>query len=285
MQQHALHRDKVDWSLIRREAGKRCTGAGTVEATYPAIKWALAALGDGHSFFSPPHRGARAIEAGDYENEAQPPSGYVRADGIPILSVPAFRGSPKLVSQYAQMMCSLIADFARQRAPGWIVDLADNTGGNMMPMLAGLGPLLGVGTIGAFEFANHSQTPWQYDETGRLWLDHECVLRTSCTVDPVQQLSPVAVVIGPRTASSGEAVVIAFSGRSRSRSFGLPTRGVSTSNESFDLVDGASLAITTARFADRTGRVFGGAVYPDEPVSIPGPTTYDLAAHWVLSNA
>lgn len=75
---------------------------------------------------------------------------------------------------------------------------------------------------------------------------------------------PVAVLTGPGTGSSGEAVVTAFRGRPHTRSFGQATRGLSTSNSTIRLDDGALLILTTAVFTDRTGRRYGGPIPPDE---------------------
>jgi C-terminal processing protease CtpA/Prc len=79
-------------------------------------------------------------------------------------------------------------------------------------------------------------------------------------------LLPTAVLIGGRTASSGEAVAIVFHGRDGVRFFGYPTAGLTTSNEPVHLSDGAMLALTMSVFADRTGTPFGQgvAVTPDE---------------------
>ncbi len=74
----------------------------------------------------------------------------------------------------------------------------------------------------------------------------------------------VAVLTGPNTASSGEAVTIAFRGRQNTRSFGLPTNGLSTANGTFPLPDGAMILLTTAIEVDRTGRRYGGKIDPDE---------------------
>jgi carboxyl-terminal processing protease len=51
-------------------------------------------------------------------------------------------------------------------------------------------------------------------------------------------------LIDRRTASGAEAVLIAFRGRPRTRSFGKATAGVSTGNVCHRLADGSLLAIT-----------------------------------------
>jgi C-terminal processing protease CtpA/Prc len=87
---------------------------------------------------------------------------------------------------------------------------------------------------------------------------------------------PVALLVSRSTASSGEAVVVSFLGRDRTRTFGLPTAGFSTANQTFGLPDGALLVVTTAVMADRTGRRHGGAIAPD--VVTPARSGQDVAA-------
>ena len=70
-----------------------------------------------------------------------------------------------------------------------------------------------------------------------------------------------------QTASSGEAILIAFRGRPNTRSFGAATRGVPTANASKQLSDGAVLVLTEACDADHTGRTYDDRIVPDEPVA------------------
>ncbi len=53
-----------------------------------------------------------------------------------------------------------IAEQDSKNLLGWIVDLRWNSGGNMWPMIAGIGPLLGNGTYGYFIDENESS--WGY---------------------------------------------------------------------------------------------------------------------------
>jgi C-terminal processing protease CtpA/Prc len=162
---------------------------------------------------------------------------------------------------------------------GWVVDLRPNTGGNMWPMLAGLKPFLGNAGLGTFESPTGSSPPW--------------IAGQGVGVEPplsldVLQSSWVVVLTGPRTASSGEAVTIAFRGRPRTRSFGQPTAGLSTANGTFPLPDGAMILLTTAIEADRTGRRYGEKVDPDERVDAAtgsDDTTLSAATQWLRQSS
>ena len=78
---------------------------------------------------------------------------------------------------------------------------------------------------------------------------------------------PIAILIGGATASSGEASVISFLGQQHVRLFGSRTRGLATVNQPFELSSGAVLMLTTAHFADRTGRTYPRGIEPDAPVA------------------
>lgn len=132
---------------------------------------------------------------------------------------------------------------------GWVVDLRRNVGGNMWPMLHALRPILGEGNPFTYRFG---KGPMSQDP-----------------VYSLRQPAPALAVLTSRlTVSSGELVTIAFRGPSTTRTFGEATGGLSTSNMSFPMVDGAVLVVTVSRPADRLGRAYGGPIEPDQPIPI-----------------
>jgi C-terminal processing protease CtpA/Prc len=162
----------------------------------------------------------------------------------------------------------------------WIVDLRANSGGNMWPMLAGLRPFLGDAGLGSFVTTAGGGPLWLRPPSGNAGLGSSATAAGSAplwhapdgaNVVPAPALAPlesawVAVLTGPQTGSSGEAVAISFIGRPRTRSFGLPTAGLSTSNGGFALPDGSMILLTTAVEADRTGKTYGEQIAPDEVI-------------------
>jgi C-terminal processing protease CtpA/Prc len=173
---------------------------------------------------------------------------------------------------YAADVRRILTDVMAQNPKGWIVDLRGNTGGNMWPMLTGIGPVLGDGPVGSFVAADGNVT-WFYQdgktgtrnpagvETVSLTLDEEPVLRTPSAV-------PVAILVDSSTASSAEAITIAFHGRPSTRFFGTHTAGKSTAVQPFKLDDGAELYLTTAIDADRSGKSYPDGFTPDQVVSV-----------------
>ena len=75
-----------------------------------------------------------------------------------------------------------------------------------------------------------------------------------CLTGPVARPdAPVAVLVGSRTASSGEAAALRFIGRPGARTVGQPTDGFTTGNSDYGLADGARLLFPTGRIRDRLG--------------------------------
>ena len=238
--------------------------AQTVPDTYPAIREALRLLGDGHSQYRPvtgtvifvPTRTCRASGAGVPTVPAT--IGYV--------TVGTFSGSGAAASAFANAIQGAIRTSDRPNLAGWIVDLRGNGGGNMWPMVAGVGPIIGEGVLGYFINPVGFENVWEYRD-GASWNGGVIIQRVDAPYTLIRQRPKVAVLVDNGIASSGEAVVIAFKQRPDTRFFGVATCGLSTSNSGFTLSDGAQLILTTAVMADRTKARYGDSVQPDETVT------------------
>jgi len=284
MECNSLHRDIVLWNELREEASRRALGASSPAETYDAIRWALSQLNDGHSFFAPPECGHAAIRQGQYDREATIPDGFLRSDRIAYLHVPGFRGSPEYETRYIDVLQEFIALLDDAAPIGWIVDLIDNGGGNMWPMLAGLGPLLSEGPLGSFRFPMQPPAIWSYRAGQALLDDVSLAHATKGGYALRHPAKPIALLSNERTASSGEAVLIAFVGRPNTCRFGITTRGLTTANDQFPLPDGATLFLTVGIFADRFGHVYGQALEPDFPCEGSKDIIQSRAAIWICGS-
>jgi len=261
---HSLWRDTVTWSVVEPAVRHLAAGAARPQDVYSAIRMLLRRLGDGHSTFvpapTPPLGSARATSpprpAASTPTAARP-APAVRVDGsVGYIAIPGFSGADSAaMSKFAAVAHSAMLHGSDAARCGWIVDLRENRGGNMWPMLAALRPLLGTAAVGAFVGPGA--------ERGSEWIAGSRVHAPMPRELERLHTSRVAVLHGPRTTSSGEAVAIAFRGREATRSFGQATRGLSTSNDMFPLPDGSTMVMTDQFFADRTGARYGGVVRPD----------------------
>jgi hypothetical protein len=184
--------------------------------------------------------------------------GYVRVD--------RFAGTAGQ-EQFAMAIQQAIRERDTPGLAGWIVDLRGNTGGNMWPMLAGVGPVLGTGTAGYF-VGPAGTTAFGYDTRGSL-VGGSVAVSVAPPYDLKRPNPRVAVLTDRRVASSGEAIAVAFRRR--------PTRAASarrpaawpTANSGYNLSDGAVLQLTTALDADRSLITYDSPIAPDEVIDDP----------------
>jgi carboxyl-terminal processing protease len=186
----------------------------------------------------------------------QPATVRSLADGLGYIDLPGVVGGGGTFDEEA--VAAIRTADARPRC-GWVVDLRRNVGGNMWPMLHAVRPILG-------------EAPGYFvSRRGRAEFSYRYGKGPGANA-PAYQLKrpdpPVAVLTSRLTVSSGEALTIAFRGRPGTRSFGEPTAGLPTSNQSLPMVDGAVLVVTNALEADRTGRVYEGRIKADQDVEI-----------------
>ena len=283
MKEWSINTDKVDWNEIEALALRLADGAVSPANTYYAIRLAMGELGDGHSVFFTPAE-ATGFDSGAASFDT--PRVEVGEDDIGYVAIGRYIGN---IGEQADDFAAELA--ARLEAEigdvcGWIVDLRHNTGGNMWPMIGGLAPLLGDGVVGYFTYPNGRTETWELADGVALWNGMPMVSYGPTSTDGGD--APVAVLIGGRTASSGEAVTVAFHGRPNTMLFGQNTTGLTTSNEPLWLSDGAMMALTMSVFTDRNGLAYGfdQSVEPDVPAGSDAMALDDepltLATTWLL---
>jgi len=263
MEAHSINRYKIEWVGFRASVLEYAGSAETTADTYPAIRFALDGLGDGHSFFLAPSGALQSPESSVAATAS--PSSKLLDGRVGYLTVPAFSGSGASADLLANSYHRLVEAVDTLGVCAWVVDARSNQGGNMWPMLAGIGPILGEGTAGYFVDPDSVWSVWAV-EGGAATLNGVTVSSSSYPYTPEDGDRPVALLVDSFTASSGEAVAVAFQGRPATRTFGLPTRGLSTANRGFSLSDGALLVLTVSTMADRLRRIYGGALQPDQLV-------------------
>jgi len=255
-----LWSDRIDWDAIAQQALVDIGAHPTGGATHQALVAAVTGLNDRHTYFVYPP-GIVAPQRGPVD-----PSPFGRnLDGnIGYVSVPAFVGDEQESGQYATDVHRAMT-FVSEQTPvcGWVVDLRFNSGGYVVPMLLGVGPLLGEGvavryrgtqrTI-SFEYRapavyiNGALAPSRWGALG---------VEPFALTDPQ---APIAVLTSNLTTSAGEGVLAAFIGRPSTRTFGTASAGLATDPTLFKLADDAALVITTDVAEDRLGRVYESVI-------------------------
>lgn len=298
MQKNALHKKSIDWAQVRRGMLAHAKGAQTTSDTYPAIAFAFTQLQEHHSWLQLPDslsgdkRQAIGSEmakiTGKPQSDSKPSpffpqkemQGHIdryKDSVIAHVFVPMCVGpysdwekNGPYFQEFAEKLHRIVIDLQAQKPKGWIIDLRGNGGGNMWPMLAGIGAVIGEGDLGAFLSSDDERVPWFYraGRTGTRTPDGKEDISAEMKQPPFAfPESPwVAVLFDRGTGSSGEAVAISLAGRPRARSFGEHTAGFSTSNQMYPLPDGASLFLCDGIETDRAGKLYPDGLEPDTKV-------------------
>lgn len=277
IREQALHAPGKDWEALRQAAHASLGDKPSKADLDWAVNSLVQALGDPHSQYLPPHI-ARAMQGSVAPSIASRASLQSHA-GWPVLTL---FGNSSINAEATREAASQIRRLTEQamsaRPCGLIVDLRDNTGGNMYPMLDGLRPLLGDGPLLAFEARDGGRTTVSRDSVAQAVAGTEGA--SAPRPDATRYLGHIAILIGERTASSGEMVTLALRGQALSRSFGQRSAGFTTANAAQPLSHGGLLALTVARTLDAQGRPVEGALQPDEAVPA-GSDAAEAAIRWL----
>jgi len=269
--QNSMDVKPATWRRIADHARTLARRARTPAETYGAIRYAVAALGDAHTRFMTPAEAAAfsGASAPTYD----PPSGSLLQRRYAYVRVGAFEGGPRAIAAYVRGGVATFAALNRAGPCGWIVDLRNNGGGNVWPMLTVVAPLLRGDPVGYFVKNDGTRLAWHV-RAGRMFIDNAALIPEPNPLRLRRPAPPVAVLTDYNTGSAGEAAVLAFQGQPETRSFGHATMGFATANRSFTLSDGALLLITGALDADRNGHTYrnGDPIYPDQTVADPSPS-------------
>jgi len=281
MKEHAITRNEVDWGNLESEVSVIAAKAFTIQETYAAVTKALELLGTNHSFLTTDSGRLLAnynrlvCSQSLQMNEPQTENvGYIRVDGYST-------SSDSSDQEFATNIQKQIAEQDSASLDGWVVDLRNNSGGNMWPMIAGLGPLLGDGVLGHFFDVNENIESWSY-ENGSSYLGENKVVTVEEPYTLLNPLPKIAVLSSRRAVSSGEATLIAFKKQYNVKSFGTDSCGLPTGNQAFVLSDGSILYLTTTIMADREQGKYGNSVPVDQTVD--APEVINKAIEWLQND-
>lgn len=274
LQENSVNKNKIDWKEFKIDVFKKAENAKIIEDTYPAISYAISKLNDNHSYFRP----ITELEA-NIENKPLPElADEITPNDIGYIRIPFCIGTENEYNDYISEIRAKIEKQSQNELKGWIVDLRGNFGGNMWPMLLAIEPLLGNGILGYFVDANENYDAWKIID-GKAYIGDQLIMETN--ISSKQDLSNhfLVVLTDNQTASSGEALAVAFKLREKSKSFGQPTYGVSTGCVSHELSDGSFINLAESIFADRTKTKYGLKIKPDFEVD--ENETLNAGINWI----
>ena len=263
MQTKSLHGKGLDWNQIRDSAYLKAAGAKDYKQAFPAIAYAFQQLKDYHGVVSgedtfyrypPPVNFNEVLTPGIKKEFLKGPRivtaflpGSVAYLRIPGMNVTRQKDMDDRANQLRDSLCMLL----NRNPKSIIIDLRMNTGGNIAPMVSGIGPLFhisllgyGVDRDGKLLEAVNLKEGVLLDENGNKMV----TIKNSCSIN---KAIPIAVLIGQSTVSSGEILAVYLKQQTNVKLFGEPTPGFCNATEGFSFMDGKGyLLLSVNRIAD-----------------------------------
>jgi hypothetical protein len=183
-----------------------------------------------------------------------------------------------------EVICSLKAENPK----GWIVDLRCNTGGNMHPMMAGLGELIPDADLGGDTkdgetfYSTWAMQDGNFLENG--YAHYGAPLKCA----KLKNNAKIAVLTSRYTASAGEVVASSLKGQRNVKLIGEKTAGLSSTNGWHVLPDKWVLAPMSAYFMSQDKTVHKDGIAPNIAVKeeldldhLLTGKTIDSAKEWI----
>lgn len=282
---HGVYASGSDWAFARDDGRAALMAARSEPEKLSAIYTLVRAAGGKHS------RYLTVDEVAEEASQDALPVAWVPtvsvADGIGTLAIPTFSSSDSdNVDRYLSAAGESILTAATSVTCGWEVDLRYNPGGKNYVMLAAVLPFFEPSILLNEKYrATATMVPVAASNEGLL-AGGELLFRRGEQA-PDLSLARVAVLQSAQTASAAEHLLVAFSGRENTRSFGQASAGLTTLNDLYEVSDGSAILLSIGVLQGAMGTVYDGPIQPDVIVAggPPGnPKDAEVAAHdWLKS--
>lgn len=279
MQKESLYSKNLHWKKIRKEVNAQLSVANTRPEAEIAIIRVFEQLQDDHGYYAgidtfyryKKPGPDRVFSKGILAAYQKPRAVQVKMldGGIAYYKMPAvlIGSNTEKMKQWANLLTDSLCKLEAQQPRAYIIDLRMNNGGNSEPMWQALKNLTGP-----------QNRTYMADARKRILADEtdSATLRYKAAAVPDRPCTfrsdiPVAVLIGPGTASSGEIMALSFTTRANTRLFGEPTIGVASVTNGFPVENKGFLLLTVGYVANSRKKILKEyQVRPDVYVSSEG---------------
>lgn len=277
LEANSLYSGKVNWPALREKVYKAAAHATTKAETFTALTLAFTELGDQHAAYYIGDSSFRLTDSAllkrqDDSLKAEWARGAriktFMMEDIAYISIPTLTGSKQeVINQYANWIYDGVAKLAAQKPKGWIIDLRLNVGGNIRPMMAGLGAFFKDGIVGYYMDRSGVAFEPSSFRNGEFLVDDKVQATINNKISGLIK-AKVAVLIGAGTASSGEISAVFLSTRKHTRIFGDATAGLANTTNGFVFDnDNAYFLITVASLANKKKQRLSNYVLPQKVVA------------------
>ncbi|NCU03037.1 MAG: hypothetical protein GXC73_03540 [Chitinophagaceae bacterium] len=283
MQQKALYADKVDWPKLRKELKEETANVKTVAEAGFAFTRLYNALSDVHGAFyykdtmfrsTGTIRNVHKINSvTDVELRKGPKIiAYMLEPDIAFIRIPVIIAQDSAsVVNLANRINDSVMSMLQNKPKGLIIDLRLNQGGNMYPMVAGLRSIYNEGIV------SETYTYEVKQNESKVFFRNDSLISDYFRIKLKAYLRypdlPVAVLIGPATASAGECTAASLTFRSKSILIGEESMGLTNGNDGFMIMPQAGFNLAVDVLKDGKGKILLDCVKPD--IVVEGGDNYE----------
>lgn len=269
----SMYSSTINWDSLTKQVNVKAENAKNIQELKPAFETLINGLRDHHgkvinakdysyiAWFTD-NKNRRHVDNRKFDNEIwkivndtalkfeykllNDRVGYLKIVGI---------GPNVDIQREAEKIRAAVIKLSKNKVNNWIIDLRYNGGGNMYPMVTGLGTLIGDGIVGKLVTStNNTLFSWRIIN-GNFIYDVPDV--TTLKNNPkFKTLPKVAVLTSRWTVSSGEVLATCFKGRPNTKFFGEATGGYTTNNNWEVINEQVILNISTGIYCDRNGNIY-----------------------------
>lgn len=273
MEKHSLYANRIAWEPIRMMAKAETKFSDDKASTFKIIASVFRQLKDYHGTFeqyddkikltdtAKPDLLSAAIKAEwakgpSIKTAMLGTSAYLRLPGM-------FAFNQTQIDSYANWLLDSVIALNSRTPKTWIIDLRMNTGGNILPMIAPMAGFFPDGILGYYLDKDNQPISTSLVENRAFLMDDSVHANLRDSVPDLQK-PRVAILIGPGTASSGEALAVFFRGRKNTKLFGENSAGFANATEGFPFNHEKSyFLLTTARLGNNKKQPLPDLVKPD----------------------
>lgn len=259
-----IYRDSVDLKEAYLHSLELTAEATSTGDCYEGVAYMMDRLSDGRGEFLDPSTSRRWLKEQKI-NDDEPLYPTAKLDsGYVTIWLPGVTAMSKTVlHKYADTLHQQLKQIDQSKIKGWILDLRENVGGKVYPMLAAIGPLLAEKVPGKY-ITTKGYIDWVYDK-GTARIDTN-VLKVEKPFKVKNDQLPMAILTSSQTFGAAEAIVVAFKNRPYVRYFGEPTAGITIMENRIRLSDSSTLTFTSGVMCDSKGKRYKGKIIPDTKI-------------------
>jgi carboxyl-terminal processing protease len=281
--QTSMYTARVNWDSLQQQVYRKAENARTIKDLAPAFTVLLNGLMDKHAkivdaknystlaYFTDyaklnhPDKRTRDNKIWEQVNDTALHFDYKKLpNNIGYLKIVGIAPNVDIEAE-SKKIRNAVLQLAAAKVDKWIIDLRYNGGGNMHPMMTGIGTLVGDGKVGSLaNLAGEKLFEWEIKSGNFIYAGAQPVTLAN---KPVFKKQPkIAVLTSMYTVSSGEVVAACLKGRPHTRFFGEAT-GSYTTNNNWEIINNqVILNISTGIFSDRNGNIYEYNIPVDEAI-------------------